>query len=208
MYVPAHFSIADRSFVREILAQGAFAALVTTIDGAPFATHLPLLHVEDGSPNGKLVGHVARANPHWKAFDGAGPSLAVFSGPHAYISPSWYATPAMVPTWNYVAVHATGRPRVLAEPAAAMAVLERLTATFEAGFERPWSIAGMPPGRAEAMLPGIVAFEMPVERFEAKGKLSQNRAAADVEGAASALERLGGEQNLATAALMRRAAGG
>src|SRR5262245_66430369 len=121
----------------------SFATLVTTDhEGAPFVTHLPLLFEEDDSPHGKLVGHVARPNPHWRLFDRGTPSLAVFHGPHAYISPNWYTSPNLVPTWNYTAVHAYGTPRIFSEAADALKVVERLADYFEASLQRPWSTAG------------------------------------------------------------------
>jgi transcriptional regulator len=204
MYVPSHFDLGNVDDTRALMRARPFATLATTgEDGAPFVTHLPLLFDADGSAHGKLVGHVARANPHWRLFDRGTPTLAVFHGPHAYISPNWYASPNLVPTWNYTAVHAYGTPRILGDSADALAVVERLTAYFEAALPRPWSTATLPPGNALAQMKGIVAFEMPIARLEAKAKVGQNRLAADQRSAAAALEAQGGEDNTAIAALMR-----
>lgn len=209
MYVPSHFDLKDVDEARALMRARSFATLVSTgEDGAPFVTHLPLLLEADGSPHGKLVGHVARANPHWRLFDRGTPTLAVFHGPHAYISPNWYASPNLVPTWNYTAVHAYGTPRVLGDSADALAVVERLAAYFEASLPQPWTTAALPPGNALAQMKGIVAFEMPIERLQAKAKVGQNRLAADRQSAAAALDVLGGEDNTAVAALMRNSTAG
>src|SRR3546814_11682458 len=88
-----------------------FATLVTTFEGAPFATHLPLLHEAEGGPHGRIVGHMARQNPQWRGFADGGEALIVFHGPHAYVSPTWYERQPAVPTWNYPTVHASGRDR-------------------------------------------------------------------------------------------------
>lgn len=208
MYVPPHFDLTSAESVRALMRARSFATLVTTgEDGAPFVTHLPMLLEDDGSAHGKLVGHVARANPHWCLFDRGTPSLAIFHGPHAYISPNWYASPNLVPTWNYTAVHAYGTPRILADDAQALTVVERLAAYFESALPQPWSTAKLPPGNALAQMKGIVAFEMPIARLQAKAKVGQNRSAADRRAAAEALAARGGEDNTAVAALMRDASG-
>src|SRR5688572_2480299 len=115
MYVPKHFSESDPETLTGIVAAYGFATLVTDVDGAPSATHVPLLLEGNCAPGGRLVGHVARANPHWRSFDGR-TALAIFHGPHGYVSPRWYATSPAVPTWNYAAVHAYGAPRVIDDP--------------------------------------------------------------------------------------------
>ncbi|TXL73430.1 FMN-binding negative transcriptional regulator [Vineibacter terrae] len=205
MYIPAHFDLKDLAAAQALMRARSFATLVSTgEDGAPFVTHLPLLLQDDAAaPHGRLIGHVARPNPHWRLFDRGAPSLAVFHGPHAYISPNWYTSPNLVPTWNYTAVHAYGTPRILADSNQALAVVEQLAAWFEASLPQPWSTARLPPGNALAQMRGIVAFEMPIERLEAKAKVGQNRLAADQRSAADALAAQGGEDNTAIAALMR-----
>ena len=131
MYVPKHFDPADPAWCHALMARESFALLVSTgTDGLPFATHLPLLLDADRGPQGTIVGHLARANPHARLLAEGRPTLAVFQGPHAYISPGWYATHPSVPTWNYVAVHATGRPRLVEEPARVTALLARMVATY------------------------------------------------------------------------------
>ncbi len=206
MYAPPLFDLSDAAAIRGIIRAHPFATLVSTgDDGAPFVTHLPLIHVEDGSANGHLLGHVARPNPHWKLF-GKAPTVAIFGGANAYISPSWYKSDDMVPTWNYQAVHAHGTPTIVADDEAALDVVVKLSAFFEAPLPKPWTIDKMTPGKALGMMKGIVAFTMPVARFEAKSKIGQNRTVADQRGAADALLALGGAGNTAIGALMRKAA--
>ncbi|MEQ9328183.1 MAG: FMN-binding negative transcriptional regulator [Rhodospirillales bacterium] len=207
MYVPRHFDMSAMEDIERRIAEDAFALLVSTIDGVPFATHLPLVarHAEDGGL--VLAGHVARANPHWKHFDGVSEALAVFSGPHAYVSPRWYVTPGMVPTWNYEAVHVYGTLHAIEDADGTKAVLDQLTSMFEAAAAEPWSTARMEAASLTAMMRGIVAFEMRVTRIEGKSKMSQNRTAGDAAGAMSALAASPREMDRATAELMGRRAG-
>ncbi|MEQ8708099.1 MAG: FMN-binding negative transcriptional regulator [Rhodospirillales bacterium] len=208
MYVPRHFELNDQAQIDQRLAEDSFATLVTVIDGQPFATHLPLLATRDGD---RLIlrGHVARANPHWKSFTRESESLAVFSGPHCYISPRWYAAKGLVPTWNYEAIHACGPVRVLEEASDVRQILDDLTAKFEADAPEPWTSEGAMDDKALfAMMRGIVGFEMTVTRLEAKSKMGQNRGAADVEGAIKALDLSPREMDRAVAGLMRTRLGG
>ena len=149
-------------------------------------------------PQGTLYGHVARANPHWRCLDGATRALAVFSGPHAYVSPRWYEREG-VPTWNYVAVHAEGAPRLLEDPAAVRELLARLTDTHDG----PGGFAALPQDLVARMAHGIVAFELPIERLTGKAKLSQNKTAGDRAGVIRGLEGQGDSQALEIAALLR-----
>jgi transcriptional regulator len=204
MYVPKHFDAPDAAWCHALIARESFALLVSTgADGAPFATHLPLLLDAERGPHGTLVGHVARANPHARLLGDGAPTLAVFQGPHAYVSPGWYAVHPSVPTWNYVAVHASGRPALIEEPARVKTLLDRLVITYETGSAAPWRFDSLTPDYVDGMLRGIVAFELPIERLEGKAKLSQNRGAEDRAGAIRGLEATGGALAIATAALMR-----
>jgi transcriptional regulator len=192
MYVPKHFE-ASESTGREIMRAHGWALLVTSgEDGAPFCTHLALLWQEDGGAHGSLIGHVARANPHWKLFARDAASLAIFWGPHAYVSPTWYTPGPKVPTWNYVTVHAYGRPQVVEDTRDALDILAKLSATYEGAGPEAWGLDRLPPGNAEAQSRGIVAFRMPLERIEAKTKLSQNR---DLEDRRRVIARLEGSDS-------------
>ena len=197
MYVPKAFREDDVARLHGFLRAWSFALLVTDVDGEPVATHLPLVLDERAAPDGRLIGHVARPNPQWRAFDGRRQALAIFSGPHAYVSPTWYATAPAVPTWNYAAVHAYGRPRVLEGLDATRDAVARLVAVHDPA----WRLADQPADFIAGMLRGIVAFEMPIERLEGKLKLSQNRPAADRPGVVRAL-RSGGAPGRAVAELM------
>lgn len=175
MYIPSPFRADDRAALYDLIERHGFGTLVTVIDGTPFATHLPLLLDRE---RGLLLGHVARANPHWRGLDGGAESLAMVQGPHGYVSPSWYATGPAVPTWNYAAVHVYGAPRVLDDEARLLDLLGRLVNQYESGRERPWAM-DLPAAYLKKMLHGIVGFEMPIARMEGKFKLSQNRSAED-----------------------------
>ncbi len=204
MYRPRHFDIDDPSVLSGFMREYSFVLLVTAADGIPVASHIPLILDTDTGEGGgqRLLGHTAKANPHWRSFDGTAEAMAVFWGPHAYISPSWYETEIMVPTWNYVTVHAYGKPKVLSDPAAARDVLERLTSEYESEATGPWSMDVLPETYIEKQLNGIVAFEMPVDRLEGKFKLSQNRVPADREGAIKGLRGSGDPESLEVARLM------
>ena len=203
MYVPAHFRIDDTAAMVGFMRRNGFALLTTSAEDGPFVSHLPLLHREGGGPSGRLIGHMARANPQWRHFASGLPALVVFWGPHAYISPAWYETPNQVPTWNYQTVHAYGRARIVEDQAEVLETLRLLADTYEGGFEMPWRMDSLPAGQAAAMTRGIVAFEIAIERLEGKAKLSQNKTAQDRRNAADRLDGLGGEDNRRTAALMR-----
>ena len=199
MYAPRHFAEPDPDRLHALVRAHAFATLVSWLDGEPFATHVPLLLDAERGRLGTLSGHLARANPHWRAFDGSARALAVFHGPHAYVSPRWYAGAPNVPTWNYVAVHAVGAPRVVEDAGAVRALLERSAALYEAGAAAPWTPAALPARVAEGLQRAIVAFELPIERLEGKRKLSQNKTAEDRAGVVAALRAAGEPAGLAVA---------
>ncbi len=202
MYIPKAFEGAD-AIGREIMQAHGWALLVTADEaGAPFATHLALHWQDDGSPHGALVGHLARANGHWKLFARPAESMAMFWGPHAYVSPTWYAPGPKVPTWNYVTVHAYGRPQVVEDTAGALDILRILSGTYEGADG--WNLDTLPPGNAEAQVRGIVAFRIPLARVETKLKLSQNRDLEDRHRVIARLEESGGDDAKATAAWMKR----
>ena len=146
MYIPKHFEGSEAEG-REIMKAHSWALLTTADEaGAPLCTHLAMQWEDDGSPHGTLVGHMARANDHWKLFARGAPSLALFWGPHAYVSPTWYTPGPKVPTWNYVTVHAYGRPEVVAATPAVLMVLTKLAAQYE-GTRRRRVGAGPPAAR-------------------------------------------------------------
>ena len=197
MYVPKAFREDDVARLHEFIRAWSFGLLVTDVDGVPGATHLPFVLDAAAGAQGRLIAHVARANPQWQTFDGTRQALAVFGGPHAYVSPTWYAASPAVPTWNYAAIHAYGHPRILEGAEATRDAVERLVREHDAS----WRLADQPVEFVAGMLRGIVAFELPIDRLEGKLKLSQNRPAADRPGIVRAL-RGGGEVERAVADLM------
>lgn len=210
MYMPKFFASDDEALAHDIVAQHAFGVLMTLPDGggACDISHLPMLWQSGGGPHGRLIGHVAKANPHGARFDGTQATVAVFSGPHAYISPNWYAHGGLVPTWNYAAVHLHGTPRAVTDEAGAIDILDTLVGAFESDTSGNWSTAKLPDGVLVKQLKGIVAFEMPVTRIETKVKMSQNRAPDDIAGVVAALAQSERQEERATASMMRDLNGG
>ena len=202
LYVPSHFAVSDRAAIARLMHDYPFATLVTPCAPEPFVTHLPLLLVPGCEPHGILLGHVARANPHWERA-GDVESIAIFHGPHAYVSPSWYGEPAKaVPTWNFSAIHAHGVLEIVDDPVEARGILDALVQRFEAERENPWQFA-MPAPQRDALVRAIVAFRMRIRRITAKFKLSQNRPAEDRVRVATALEREPYPEAASVAAWMR-----
>ena len=182
MYVPHHFRVSDIEQLHAFIAAHSFATLVSNSETGPFATHLPLMLDAETGESGKLVGHMARSNPHWRQLESAQPVLAIFQGPHAYISPTWYVSQPALPTWNYTAVHVYGRAVLIEDSHRVRRLLDELIDAHESGLSAPW-VNDLPAEFREKMEQGIVAFELSIERIEGKFKLSQNRPAAD-QGAA------------------------
>lgn len=204
MYTPENFTEDDPDRISELLAGYGFGLVVTVdAEGSPFASHLPLLHDPGSGRWGTILGHMARANPQWGQFSPGRDVLAVFSGPHAYVSPSWYGTHPAVPTWNYAAVHVYGRPRIIDDPAGVRAVVQRLVERYESDLETPWRM-DLPRRYETSMLRAIVAFEIEISRLEGTFKLSQNRDEADRRNVAARLDERGFDDAKAVARLMRR----
>jgi transcriptional regulator len=211
MYVPEQFAERDLAALFALMRTRPFALLTSALPGeAPVATHLPLLLDEKSGEQGTLIGHVARANPHWRHFDGETPALAVFQGPHAYVSARWYGAAKNVPTWNYVAAHVTGRPRVVSDTARVFALLRELMGESERGLSEaarglgkgPRELADIPFAHLDRLARGIVAFELPIERITGKRKLSQNKKPSERRLLAQGLRAAGHPDALAIAALI------
>jgi len=184
MYIPDHFREDRPDILRDAVRRIGFATLATQ-DGKNSldANHLPMLLQENGDGN-VLRGHVARANPVWKKAKGQ--ALAIFLGPHAYVSPNWYPSKAetgkAVPTWNYITVHARGHIRWIQDADWLRAHVTALSDVHEAGRAEPWKVGDAPASYVDSLLRAIVGFELTIETLEGKYKLSQNRDAADREG--------------------------
>jgi transcriptional regulator len=204
VYVPTAFDQSDLPTLFRFVEQHSFAVLCSVQeDGVPFASHLPLLLDRTAAPRGALVGHMARANPQWRHADGRA-VLAVFHGPHAYVSPSWYEAEEVVPTWNYAAVHATGILRAVHDRDALLKIVGDTVARYEGNRSRPWQL-GEPDTYLERMLRGIVGFRIEIAAIEGKWKLSQNQPAERREKVRRALREQGGEDAQAVADLMEQA---
>jgi len=201
VYIPRPFALREPAQVLRLIAEYPFATLVTPGGSEPHVSHLPLQFVADRGPQGTLLGHMARANPHWQHL-GDNPSIAVYHGPHAYVSPSWYAEPATaVPTWNYAVVHVHGAAEIMDDEREKRALLDEMIRRYEGARSKPWRL--QLEGRAlEAMLGAIVGFKLTVTRIDAKFKLSQNRSPEDRERVIGALRSEGYADASATAAWM------
>lgn len=195
MYVPEHFEAPSDEAVKDLIHTHPFGCIVTS---DLQASHIPFL-LQEREGQVVLVGHVARANSHWQVFDGKAPALILFQGPDGYISPSWGDCEKLVPTWNYCVVHAHGVPGVIEGPRA-QTLLTEMTQAREEGGDAPWRVEDLAPGMLERLLTALVVFEMPVTRFEAKWKLSQNRSEADRLAFISGVENQG---NAALASAMK-----
>jgi transcriptional regulator len=203
VYLPPWFAAHDATAIMRLLREHPFATLITGSRDEPQVSHLPLLFEADGTPQGSLIGHMARANPHWRHF-ADGTTLAVFHGHHAYVSPSWYTKPAeMVPTWNYVVAHLRGHMTLIDDHETKHRMVRQLTGHFESGRAAPWPLQ-LDGERLSAMLGAIIAFRMTVERVDAKFKLSQNRQAEDRERVIAGLRADGYGDAMATAEWMAR----
>jgi transcriptional regulator len=202
VYTPPPFAKTDQETLFQAIEEYSFALLVSGAGESLVASHLPLLLDRKAGAHGTLVGHMARANPQWQAAAGQ-PVLAVFSGPHVYISPTWYAAERTVPTWNYVAVHAYGRLEVIEEEAETLALLHRTVEHYEATQSTPWRLANQPDELIAGLARQIVAFRIPIERLEGKWKLNQNHPAERRERVIAALAGQGGENATKIALLMR-----
>ncbi|HVW68528.1 MAG TPA: FMN-binding negative transcriptional regulator [Steroidobacteraceae bacterium] len=211
MYNPAHFTSTDLSWLDWLAASHAFGTLVSQVDEAPFATHLPVLYRRSDSQV-VLSGHWARPNPQWRDIERQR-VLFMFQGPHAYISPRWYAdAPKQVPTWNYIAAHVYGTIRAIHEGPELERIVIALAAQYEAGIPvpsangapaAPWRLEDADPAN-RARLKGIVGFELRADSVQLKLKLNQNHPAANVLGAIAGLRETGSPEAAAVADLMEK----
>jgi transcriptional regulator len=203
MYIPSSFRVADEPTIFSFIERYDFSTIVTSsASNGIVATHVPVLVKRDGD-RVVLQGHVARANGHWRDFDGRTQALAIFQGPHGYVSPTWYTTGPAVPTWNYAVVHIYGRPLATEDRQVASSILEALVRKYESHRSRPYRTEELAGNFYEQMVSRIVAFEMPVEKVESKFKLGQNRSKEDREATLNGLMAEGSPGAAALAAFMR-----
>ncbi len=187
MYVPEHFRPPDEAALVDLVRSHPFGTLVTT---DLQVSHIPFLLRQEGE-GPVLCGHVAKANSHWQAFDGTASALAMFQGPDGYISPSWGDCAQLVPTWNYMVVHARGVPTIVEGRAATSRLLHQMTEAHEATQPTPWAMGDLDAGKLEQLLDALVVFEMPVTSLKGKWKLSQNREPEDKAAFIEAVEARG-----------------
>ena len=176
MYIPEFNRVRDLADAVSFVQANPFAILVSPSEGGPFATHIPIL-AREADNQVVLHGHVAKANPHWGLLESGQESLAIFHGPHAYISPSLYESRESVPTWNYAAVHVYGQARVVTEPERLLEEVREIINRFDPTYFAQWS--SLSDKFRYGMLKQIVGFEMVATRIEAKFKISQNRTKKD-----------------------------
>jgi transcriptional regulator len=202
VYLPPAFTENRRDVLIAHVERHDFGLLVSHGPNGLIASHIPF-QVEDRGDQLHLLGHLARPNPQVADLIAAGEALAIFPGPHAYVSPRWYESGPAVPTWNYVDVHAYGCVRVIDDALWLSGFLDRLSRRHEAGSETPWRMQDQPAAFMNGMIRGIVGLELTVSRLEGKFKLSQNRSAADRPRIVAALGERGDPEAAALAALMR-----
>jgi transcriptional regulator len=200
LYTPEHFALHERALAADLVRANPFATLLAWGDGEPMITHAPLL-LEATDGDWRLLGHVARANPHWQAWAARPQVLAIFHGGDAYVAPALYETRRAVPTWNYAVVHVHGRATLLHDADAKERVLKALIDHHDGAYRVQWDELDL--DYREGMKRGIVAMEIAVERVEAKFKVSQNRPAAD-RARVAAVHAQGDDKARALAAWMRR----
>ena len=193
MYQPPHFREDRLEVQHDLIRAHPFGLLITAGPGGLAANPIPFVIDREASEHGTLKGHLARANPQWRDLGGVEECLIVFQGPHAYVSPSWYPTKQetgkVVPTWNYVTVHAWGRPRAVEDAGWLRAQVEALTDLREGVRTEPWQVNDAPEPFVAAQLKGIVGVEVPISRIEGKWKVSQNRPPVDRAGVVRGLRQ-------------------
>ncbi|MHC8364404.1 FMN-binding negative transcriptional regulator [Pseudomonas sp. ZT5P21] len=207
MYNPSSFAIKDLDDLQQQILGTRLATVVTHGEQGLQASHLPLLFNPDQGPNGTLYGHFARANPQWKELEKGAQALVIFAGADAYVSPGFYPSKAehgkVVPTWNYLAVHAYGSAEIFTDADRLLDLVSALTDRHEASRAQPWKVADAPADYIDGMLKAIVGFALPIQRLEGKRKLSQNRSTPDVAGVREGLAASPDARDQALAHLMR-----
>jgi transcriptional regulator len=206
VYLPPHFTAPDTAGVAAFVDAVAAADLVTFDGTKPVASLIPIIWDRDSTEQGRLLGHLALANPQWQSVTAGATALAIVHGPQAYVSPAWYPSQArhgrVVPTWNYVTVHFTGPLTVHRDPEWIRDVVTRLTQRHEQGRPVPWAVTDAPPDYINGQLRGIVGVELTIDTVQAKHKLSQNRGADDRASVATALRTEPGPGAAEISALM------
>jgi transcriptional regulator len=186
MYIPKQFNMEDQNEVLDFIEENSFGELITTAHGNLKANHLPFLL--DRKEN-LLLGHFARSNDHWRELESAEDLLVIFQGPNSYITPSWYESEQMVPTWNFVSVHVKGKARLVSDNEL-LDLVSRLSDKHESQFDKPWKLSKVSDKKLAALLAAIVGFKIDIEQVSGKAKLSQNRTEADQKGVIKGLQSM------------------
>jgi len=202
-YIPEHFRASDELALHEFMRTYDFATLVTNSPDGLIVSHVPLL-VRGAGTKLALAGHVARGNDHWRLMDGATAAVAIFHGPHGYVSPTWYAAAPAVPTWNYGVVHAHGFPTAIDDEVFVRGVVEELVRRYEGQRRNGWRPEALPADAYRRMLGAIVGFEMRITTLDGKLKLGQNRSLEDRQRTIAGLENEGSREAASLADFMRR----
>lgn len=209
MYLPPHYREMRLDVLHQLMRDYPFATLVTLGADGLEANHIPLLLDPEPAPYGTLKGHFSRANPIWRDVSGDVDALAVFQGPQAYISPSWYPskqeTGKVVPTWNYAVVHASGPLHIIHDQKWLRAFINQLTDHFEAARPRPWKVSDAPLDYMNRQFGAIVGLEMRLNKLQGKWKLSQNKSLSDRHAVMTGLQESGDATALVLADLMHQA---
>lgn len=202
MYTPKHFQQAENKILIETMRANSFATVISVYENEPFISHLPLL-IESQADKLLIIGHMARPNPQWKHFLSGSEITVVFSGPHTYITPSWYVNPKNeVPTWNYAVVHARGIPKVIEGYDEIHQILDKTVQEFEQMETVPWSFQ-LSENLKRNLVQGVVGFEIQVTRLEGKFKMSQNRSEKDRQGVLNGLSQRKDEMSKRVLELMK-----
>ena len=197
MYIPAAFAETDLTKLHDLIVQNSFGLLISSVADDPIATHLPFLLERQTGKLGTLVCHTARANPHWESLANQ-QALAIFSGPHAYISPTWYEADHVVPTWNYLAVHAYGRAQIIHDKTELLKIVSTMVTTYEQNMPQPWPLDESS-AYVDKLLAQIVGIRIEIESIEGKWKVNQNQPADRRQKVVRALQERGDENSLAVA---------
>jgi transcriptional regulator len=200
MYVNPHYAERDLPVLHEMIEAAPFGLLVLSVDG-PLAAHIPFVLHRDEGPYGTLVAHLPRIDPLARHLADGHEALAIFSGPRAYVSPQWYPGGGL-PTYNFLAVHAHGHPRLLEDRGAVLAYLAELVDVHEEPLPPAWSLASASEDHVAELLPRIVTFTLEIEAIQGKRKLSQNRSVEDRDGVIRGLRERGGDDDRKIAATM------
>lgn len=209
MYLPTYHALTDLVALHAHVEQYPLGAWVCTTGEGLVANHIPFVLDRSQGANGRLIGHVSRANPVWRQLAQGAPSVVMFMGPQAYISPTWYPGKAqhgkVVPTWNYATVHAHGHAHAVEDPDWLLDMLNRLTLAQEGTRPAPWKVADAPADYIQSMLRGIVGIELPIDRLEGRLKASQDEDRQDRMGTVAGLQAQPDSQAHAVAALVKAA---